>query len=140
MKFTKEEISLCKQIAKRYRKEIEFGSSVYQKDKIYIVNRIRIRKTWTSYYLISKDVDEIAMVDNEKYRAKWEFLIEKFTPLWTISDCLSWLDKIKDITLRICSHPDFNQTTVEYDDSEYYGTTPLEACLKAVLAVLEEKK
>ena len=111
-KWSKEIISLCKQIAEKHKKEIA-----------------------ESDWYISFE-DEIRY---KRFRGVM-FREQDAVPLWTISDCLEFLDKTRDITLRICSHPKFNQTTVEYDDTEYYGKTPLEACLKAILAVVEETK
>jgi hypothetical protein len=124
MKFTKEEISLCKQVAKKHRKVIEYGIHLYDEFKdfgfVYVdtyFQRLNIAKTPNDYIQI-----------------------------WTVSDCLEFLrDRCKDHVLLI------HEEGLE-DDEEWYlwldeyketqqwdkGKTPLEACLKAVLAVLEE--
>ena len=114
-KWFKEEINLCKLIAEKYRKEIE--------SRQYFYNNHLIGIQWS-----------------EEGQSKAEWAI----PLWTISDCLEFL---KEKEFRFILH--------HYDVKEYHlgygrGTgqwsditpckTPLEACLKAVLAVLEEGK
>ncbi|TES91643.1 MAG: hypothetical protein E3J87_07370 [Candidatus Cloacimonadota bacterium] len=121
MKFTKEEISLCKQVAEKWRKKIEYG------DWFIDFNEVKL-KTFSG----------------KGYRE------EDWLPLWTISDCLEFLEQkgFNHIFSFIC-----------YKDGEWTFTaessvvgnpfkkirgekakTPLEACLRAVLAVLEEGK
>lgn len=110
MKFTKEEISLCKQVREKHRKEIKYGD--------WSLNEGGFVKVWPY-----------------RYNCKRIELI----PLWQIPDCLEFL-KGRFRKLRVCSDDEFE---VEYwlkSGCYYqYGKTPLEACLKAVLAVLEEK-
>jgi len=65
---------------------------------------------------------------------------------WTISDCLEFLKKkCQDHVLLIHDEGDEKEWWLwmdEYKETQQVGSgkTPLEACLKAVLAVLEEGK
>jgi len=122
MNFTKEEISLCKQVAEKYRKEIKYGD-------------------WT--------LNEGGFVKVWPYRHNCK-RIELIT-LWTISDCLEFLrERNLEFTLNYFNHVRFWQiqlwnkssTQAIYSDygKENKNKTPLEACLKAVLAVLGEGK
>ena len=121
MKFTNEEISLCRQVAKRYRKEIEYGG--------WFLNEGGFAKVWP-------------------YRENCERI--DVIPLWTISDCLEFLDKYttdwsldKDVDREARQTGKFSfwwMPSPKYKDNYRLGKTPLEACLKAVLAVLEEGK
>ncbi len=70
--------------------------------------------------------------------------------LWNLSDCLSWLRKkgfrynLEDYRVL---YPDSNELVEfvisggkeKYCRRKFEGETPLEACLKAVLTVLEGK-
>ena len=126
IKWTKEEISLCKQVTEKYRKEIEYGD-------------------W--YWSKSHNKPLIAIAGGFKANDQKHFGVFK---LWTISDCLEFLRE-RDYTitfhdLRVI-YPELEQpiSVVIYRLGQkvvktYYGETPLEACLKAVLAVLEEEK
>ena len=67
--------------------------------------------------------------------------------LWTISDCLEFLrEKCNhSVVLKHDEHDEQDGWFLWLDEyhkteKEGYGKTPLEACLKAVLAVLEEVK
>ena len=125
IKFTKKEISLCKQVAERYKKEVKYG------DWILYGNN----KPW----LITEQLKEI--------QEACYFLMDAFTPLWTISDCLEFLyERYEEVGVESLL-PDYWEASVylhrKIKDAEVIdakGKTPLEACLKAVLAVLEEKK
>jgi len=129
MEFTKEEISLCKQIAKKHRKEIARGD----------------------YYVGWRDKKnrQVLALSHEV------FTFESLIPLWTMSDCLEFLRK-KDFLYIEISSPGVDelfgenwQVITKHKDTPtdcsiayviQYANTPLEACLKAVLAVLEEGK
>ncbi len=116
MKFTKEEISLCKQIAKKYKKEIEYGD--------WFIN------------IKSGDVPFLYQYGCQ-YRGNFV--------LWTISDCLEFL-KGRNYDCILYSNSRQLHWYLKFNiyplasSMEILGgsKTPLEACLKAVLAVLEE--
>ena len=128
MEFTKEEISLCKQIAERYRKEIVFGDWFYDEG---------LKKTtiYTPY-----PHGEYTL--NAKEQKRFNYI-----PLWTISDCLEFLEE-REFTYVL----NFIKTEQrqEYELSLYnnrthenqllQGKTRKIVAQKAVLAVLGEKK
>jgi len=129
MKFTKEEISLCKQVAEKERKPLEYGS-------------------W--YLIIPKDkkaVEEICLYDSKIDESFLVFSRDTTTtvPLWSISDCLEFL---RERGYRVRIDEEITPLSLSSNVKCYghksniavckFGTTPLEACLKAVLAVLEE--
>ena len=118
MKFTKEEISLCKQVAKKYKKEIEYGDwYLNQHDKkvfphLYRLNLLTFVKEVGNKHII---------------------------PLWTISDCLEFLrEKKKVIELWIAGRGS-NWICRIKGQKWWKGKTPLEALLKAILAVLGDE-
>ena len=112
MKFTKEEISLCVQILKRYRKESEVGDRVIFNEDLHLPPN-------------DFSVDDRKMLE------------ESTLPLWTISDCLEFLkNEFRSLIMGVSGEFEIRLSLYGYK----YGKTPLEACLKAVLAVVEEKK
>jgi len=118
MKFTKNEIDLCKQIAEKQRKRIEKGDMYFYQDEIHL---------WSMPFKQTKDV----MTTNE------------VIPLWTLSDCLEFLNQANSFKTQLYNTKwNWYCKTKRYEigAKEYFarGKTPLEACLKAVLAVLEE--
>jgi hypothetical protein len=133
MKFTKEEISLCKQVAEKHRKEVESGDWVW------------VRK-YHNYFLVI-----IALVNRVQISNEGWFDITGVIPLWTISDCLGFL-KSRSFYGSISDVGSYYETYYkkmiigENDEDKsikvYSGIvkTPLEACLKVVLVVLEEGK
>lgn len=113
MKFTKEEVSLAKQVAERWRKEIEYGD--------WFLNEGGFVKVWP-YRHNCKRIDVI--------------------PLWAISDCLELLREnpriqIVEIVWDIMK---FKAYVLVRPLGTHKGETVLEACLKAVLAVLGDEK
>ena len=122
MKFTEEEISLCEQIAERHGKEIKYGD-------------------WY-YYTITKDC--FVNAPRGTYLSEDEIERKNIIPLWTISDCLEFLrKKVNEIELwQSRRKPLWFLRVRDYMKAKRWwkGNTPLEACLKAVLAVLEEQK
>ena len=113
MKFTKEEISLCKQVLGGHKKEIEFGDWYYE-----------------------TDLEDIFLCEE----INGQYVFPNLIPLWTISDCLEFLkEKFHILALRADDKFECELYLKTHSCSEV-GKTPLEACLKAVLAVLEEKK
>jgi len=126
MKFTKEEISLCKQVAENYRKKIKRGDWIIDdKGEVCLIENI--------------DKDNTMMAGYGKNIRYFSLDYSEIIPLWTISDCLEFLRE-KFQKLRVCSDGKFETEYWLKDGCHYeYGETPLEACLKAVLAVLGEK-
>ena len=113
MNFTEEEISLCKQVAKKHRKKIKYGDWFEFKDNVYLVT------------------------SSPEPEASYETI-----PLWTISNCLDflrdrgWFYKLNFFDNRVTCYIYISPNRHLKSESE----TVLEACLKAVLAVLEETK
>lgn len=126
MKFTKEEISLCRQVAKKHRKDIKYGD-------------------W--YW--SKSYNKPLLAMDYGFKIKEQEWSQVFK-IWTISDCLEFLDKhTNDWSLDKDVDEEGKQTgkfclwwmpSPKHKDSYRIGETRLEACLKAVLAVLEEEE
>ncbi len=119
MKFTKEEISLCKQIAEKHEKEIGYGDWYWDEgQKRTVICAVRL-----------------AHIEEAPY------FIKNCFPLWTISDCLEFL---RERAYLVFIGQEENKGWCEVNAKKiihrHGGKTPLEACLKAVLAVLEEGK
>ncbi len=153
---TKEEIKLCKQIAEKHRKEIVQGDWIYLRKKRIICGIPFIEACLVdgNYLIPKKDtmlmekylINEFGFSD-EGYRQ-----VSKLTwfPLWTVKDCLEFLDeKTTDWSLDKDIDEEGKQTgkfcfwwmaSPRHKDNYTLGKTPLEACLKAVLAVLEKGK
>jgi len=149
MKVTKEEVSLCEQVAEKYRKKIKVGDWILDSDnQSWIVLGIELWKSsrpglenTLAYELEPTDRNQAPIVVLEKEE------IEKYLALWQISDCLEFL---REYTLQFKGLI-LTKTKVDkkwtylfvtwHKDNEYNteGKTPLEACLKSVLAVIEEK-
>ena len=127
MKFTKEEISLCEQIAGRFAKEIRHGVWIAEEKKKTIEVSL-----WNL---------PIGVTEEQRKEGKW-------TPLWQIHDCLKFLESKEYGLLHLgydpldenylCKIDKYNQGAYTYEGLYKSGKTPLEACLKAVLAVLGE--
>jgi len=120
MKFTKEEINLCKQVVKKHKKPIEFGDWYANcHNNVLLHNNI----DWGDLNITHKTFG--------------------FIPLWTISDCLEFFDEKNCRILQINKF--FSRTEIYINPYQVPGSksmnlegkTPLEACLKAVLAVFE---
>ena len=153
MKFTKEEINLCKQIAEKHRekndkeaKELKVGLYIWQEfsKSVQIIYRLDEKE---------KDIYTIVPKTGSRKLLYWNNLEGGWlTPLWTISDCLEFLEKkglLDDWSIDKEWDEDANQTgnicfwwkpSPKGKDRYTLGKTPREACLKAVLAVLEEAK
>ncbi len=130
MKFTKEEISLCKQIAEKHRKEVEYGD----------------------WFIMPSDPHLFPTVlESSPAHKLWQSEInKKAIPLWTISDCLEFL-KSKSFYGGLLDRgkyyvANYTKAIIGEDNEDLSirvrsGTanTPLEACLKAAIAVLGEE-
>ncbi len=122
---TPEVINLCKQVAEKHRKKIGKGDWIY----------------WLNVRTIELLSEDVYVPEH----------IHSWFPLWTLSDGLEFL-KEKDwiITLADSNTPKYGEYYFSYfmshdrpnrkPGSYKYGNTALEACLKAVLAVLDEGK
>jgi hypothetical protein len=121
MSFTKEQIDLCKEIVKYYRKPIYRGGS-------YI-------------YSIWKNPELFVSVGDlpNEYQ-----IAEAIIPLWTWKDAREWLKEKRQFLI---GHHDTASGEIEIHFgkswvSEYagIGKTDLEAILKVVLEILKEEK
>lgn len=114
-KFTKTEIDLCKKIAEKERREIEVGDT---------------------YLLEGKPI--LCAYSNGGWHKRME---KDIIPLWQEHDCLEWLREKRyriefywnDYGIRIELHHDERNSVF----SDRKKQTPLEALLRAVLAVME---
>ena len=128
-KFTKKEISLCKQLAEKHRKKIGEGDW-------YISESSEYKTGWSSPMLNDNDYEPVKM----KLTGIFDDKDRNDVPLWTISDCLEFLRE-KFERLRFCDDKKL-EVQIWLPDGFYYhvGKTPLEACLKAVIEVLKNEK
>jgi hypothetical protein len=135
MKLTPEEINLCRQIAERYKKESKVGDWI--KDVIVAQIFLVIRMVQHGTYLECIN-EEYGVVTRNRNMVDF--------PLWTISDCLKFL---RDRGYRVKLDEDVRMVEPFWvkcyghkrkEAFREYADTILEACLKAVSAVLEEKK
>ncbi|NVM21404.1 MAG: hypothetical protein HWN68_06455 [Desulfobacterales bacterium] len=129
MEFTKKEISLCKQVAERHGKEIDYGDWYWDEGlKKAVVQSVKL-----------------AHLQDDPY------FIKNCFPLWSISDCLEflrerglWIIGLQqdedEFSFGFAATDDLGMRIIEETATWADGETPLEACLKAVLAVLEVKK
>ena len=123
MEFTKEEISLCKQVAERHRKEVEYGD----------------------WFIMPADPHLFpTILEASPAHKLWKSEInKKAIPLWTMSDCLEFLQEKTDEVdvIELWRTGKKLKWFCRLENHKWKaGKTPLEACLKAVLAVLEEEK
>jgi len=117
-KFTPTEIDLCRKIAEKERRKVDIGDffiDTFYKKKEFVACHTK---------LFTDD-----------------FVKEFGIPLWQEHDCLEWLREKGFIHLLI--HQDRNQCLIRDGRFGKYitdksGKTPLEALLRAVLAVMEE--
>lgn len=137
MKFTSEEIALCREIGKYYRKpmnpgdwfyfekynRIEFVDDIFFKNREIPLKGIQL-STPTQYPSYPEPID--------------------YFPIWTWQDAREWLTR-KRYWFRLDYHPDCNpkyklqlfKNTLNsiYEEG---GKTDLEAILKVILAILKE--
>jgi phage-related protein len=141
MKFNKEEVILCKQVAEKHKKEIKYGDW-------YL--------TITTNPLNKKDKEESVNLNIEKRTInpieemkKDRVFYNEYIPLWTISDCLEFL-RDKGYSLETHEEGHFKRDIIYVEFHKYIekmdighfhgkGKTDPEAFLRVVLAVLEEK-
>ena len=130
IKFTKEEISLCKQVAERYRKKVEEGDWV----------AVGFQGDYSTIELVIGSTPPRA----DKKDNRELFRAGNCIPLWTISDCFEFFFQkgwqLEEFFKNGAGTFSFHVNKGEEDYHFEIGKTPLEACLKAVLAVLEEGK
>ena len=149
--FTKEEISLCKQVVEKYRKNIVRGDW-YAAEMFCPVKDIKahLKMMGNDYVEIGKKKYSIGLRTEISIMTPERQLNAIWFPLWTISDCLEFLEeKTTDWSLDKDIDREGRQTgkfsfwwmpSPKYKDNYRLGKTILEACLKAVLAVLEDNK
>ena len=144
IKFTKEEVGLCKQVAEKYRKDLKIGMYVWRK----------FCKTIQLIYKLDKEDKEIYTVilkGNKLNHLYWNNLKGGWLiPLWTISDCLEFLRERDWCLYKLiewvggekfqCSIINSSKNLGGRNCFDRLGKTALEACLKAVLAVIKEEK
>ena len=143
MKFTKEEVNLCKQVAEKWRRGIKKGDWINTEEGIELVGG--------PYFYLDGEEGELHKSVGGFLRGKY---LGKYFPLWTISDCLEFLYQ-KEVPLEIETRYDpwavkrgwkwhlwwgEPKDNVKPWGASINAKTLLEACLKAVLAVLEEEK
>ena len=132
--FTKTEIDLCRKVAEKWRKfSDEWGNYVYDeknKEVVLIQRFIRVKGKFVIF---------------EDPAGEKEDVRHKCFPLLSISDCLEWLradgreyDVVVDclqtaVIVKLYTPPPYQELV--YKES---AKTPLEALLRAVLAILEE--
>jgi len=123
MKFTKEEISLCKHVREKDLllkpvKEGDWIRNEYGKPSTDLVTSEYIRNT-------------LIFID-----------IKHWFPLWTIPDCLEFWRRNPRIQVVeiVWDITKFKAYVSIRPYGSHDGKTVLEGCLKAVLAVLEERK
>ena len=117
MEFTDEEINLCKQVVERHEKPIEHGD-----------------------WFIDMEIGSKPFLTLSR-----EVPIDNLIPLWTISDCLEFFEKkewgLPDMSWKC----EVNKKVIHIrpkgksKEIRFKAETLLGACLKAVLAVLEEE-
>ena len=119
MKFTKKEINLCKEIAKKYKEQSRHLDHHFKCGNWYEYKN-------NPYLITSQPQSEMS---------------PEITILWTIFDCLGFLKrKVNSFKLKFVRGKfKFHYWKNWVKPVCYYGKTPLEACLRAVLSVLEEK-
>jgi len=146
-KFTKEEISLYKQVAEKYRKEIKSGDWVIEGNRMNI-----------PLLVIDTIGDDLFLsLGNIAHRVAYS---KNCIPLWNISDSLEFLNKHgwNAITLswrmeQVGDKPEIAYCEITHDNfyeaeekkalnhvKDFEAKTILEALLLAVLAVLKEGK
>jgi len=146
MKFTKEEIRLCKEIARYYRKPIKYGdwylikTTEYEDidvnrsfDKNGKRRRISIKKTFqVCAHCSPKLLDIISLWTWEGAR---EWLRERN---WYLFEHGDWYLNKNEVLVR--ANPLLDNGEFNYDVAiKRFGKTDLEAILKVVLAVLKEE-
>ena len=119
MKFSTEEITLCKEIAKYYRKPIGFGDWFYD--------------------------EEIEHIGIHVYTMILEEDVSGKIPLWTWQDARDWLRKEGYELTRFFSYVNkvgisFYKKGVQLSSLCGEGKTDLEAILKVILEILKEIK
>lgn len=132
MKFTQEEINLCKEIAKYHRREIKDGEWVVVTIGRLEVVELVIMRGSDGLYRIRTSTELNAIKDENE-----------LIPLWTLEDCLEFLEK-KEYQVDI--NRVLNSWFVEIykighkaKSIKTWKARLLESCQKAVLAVLREK-
>ena len=133
MTITEEEISLCKQVAEKHRKEIKYGDWY-----LTITTSPLDKDDKEESICLNAEKREINSIEETK---KDRVFYNEYIPLWTISDCLEFLegkgfDLDFDFTLFVSGNWRFIALAHEDKEVRGEGRTRLASCLKAVLAVV----
>ena len=121
IKFTKEEISLCKQVVEKYRKIIKCGEWILRNGKLVL--NLDGKLAWSD-----DGKQDVIITITRKVET---------IPLWTISDCLEFLQEKEDLIELVVTGKHLRWFCRWGNRKMRSSKTPLEACLKAVLAMLE---
>ncbi len=132
MMVSKEEAKLCKEIAKYYEKPI----TEYE----------QVIASWPDDCM-GDIVGVLHSIKEGIVLAKNMYLYpEEIIPLWTFEDAIEWLEEkgFIYITLSMQTRSSFISASTKLelgkrDVKTAFGTTPLEAILKVVLAVVKEE-
>jgi len=141
MKFTKIEISLCEQIAEKHRRNLKIGMYVWRKFCKSVQLIYRLDKEDKEIYTVILKGKKLNHLYWNNLKGGW------LTPLWALSDCLEFL-KGRNYDCILYSNRSQLRWYLKFNIYPLVssmeilngGKTPLEVCLKAVLAVLEEEK
>ncbi len=132
-KFTSTEIDLCKKIAEKERMQINKGDWIIEIDRADIP--LLVIDIQLEYLTLSLGYESTHRVLSKR---------KEVVPLWQEHDCLEWL---REKGYRVMTDEDLTESD-PFKAKCYghggkrayyrYGKTPLEALLRAVLAVMEE--
>lgn len=143
MKFTKEEISLCKQVAEKYRKEINKGDWILLQEILCLIISSNENEIGYIEYNHDELISYLILTGTKRNKEKFvQTQSKKWFPLWTISDCLEFFEEQGysfERAIQLGSIFDVSFISVKGTTKKGSGDTILEACLKAILAVLKEK-
>ena len=144
MKFNKKEISLCEQIAKKYRRNLKIGMYVWRKFCKSIQLIYRLDKEDKEIYTVILKEKKLNHLYWNNLKGGW------LTPLWTISDCLEFLRK-RDwlLDLKNSPTPKYGKYYCacfmprEHPKRKHgiykYGNTTLETLLEVILENIQRK-
>lgn len=133
MKFTTEEVALCKKIAEKYRKDLKIGMYVYQKFDKSIRQIYSLNKEEKEIYTVILKTGRLDSLYWNNLEGGW------LAPLWQISDCLEFYEDNEATVERAYQLGGiFHVSVISWKGTfKGEGNSLREACLKAVLVILE---